>query len=45
MLKQTAVSAEVVDAQEDQRGLRAGRADLVAPAAEIDTARIGALYR
>jgi heme exporter protein A len=26
-------------------GLRAGRADLVAPAAEIDTARIGALYR
>jgi heme exporter protein A len=26
-------------------GLRAGRADLVAPAREIDTARIGALYR
>ena len=26
-------------------GLRAGRADLVAPAAEIDAARIGALYR
>jgi heme exporter protein A len=26
-------------------GLRAGRADLVAPAGEIDTARIGALYR
>jgi heme exporter protein A len=26
-------------------GLRAGRADLVAPADEIDTARIGALYR
>jgi heme exporter protein A len=26
-------------------GLRAGRADLVAPAGEIDAARIGALYR
>jgi len=26
-------------------GLRAGRADLVAPASEIDAARIGALYR
>ena len=26
-------------------GLRAGRADLVAPAAEVDAARIGALYR
>jgi heme exporter protein A len=26
-------------------GLRAGRADLVAPAAEVDPARIGALYR
>jgi heme exporter protein A len=26
-------------------GLRAGRADLVAPAREIDVARIGALYR
>jgi heme exporter protein A len=26
-------------------GLRAGRADLIAPAGEIDTARIGALYR
>jgi heme exporter protein A len=26
-------------------GLRAGRADLVAPAREVDTARIGALYR
>jgi heme exporter protein A len=26
-------------------GLRAGRADLVAPARELDTARIGALYR
>ena len=26
-------------------GLRAGRADLVAPAGEIDAARVGALYR
>ena len=26
-------------------GLRAGRADLVAPARELDAARIGALYR
>jgi heme exporter protein A len=26
-------------------GLRAGRVDLVAPAGEIDAARIGALYR
>ena len=26
-------------------GLRAGRAELVAPAAEVDAARIGALYR